>query len=197
MNHLVHSNSVRVLLVLLAAAALGGCAAAVVTGAATGAAVAHDRRTTGSFVEDQEIRLKALRLLHENADIKDQSNISVSSYNMQVLLTGQSASDDVSGRYADLVARIPRVRRVFNEVVTGAESTWGEAADDLYMESKVKIALFDVGIEGFDPLRVKVVASQGNIYLMGLLTQAEADRVTEKVRYLSGVKKVIRLFEYI
>lgn len=188
----------RVVMLLLIGALLGGCAAVVVgTGVATGVAVAHDRRTTGTIVEDQEIELKALRLLHDHPDIRDQSNITITSYNLQVLLTGQALSDNVSQRYAELVAQLPRVRKVFNEVVTGAEATWTEEADDVYMDSKVKLALFNLGIEGFDPTRVNVTSSQGVVYLMGMLTAQEADAVVEKVRFLSGVKRVVKLFEYI
>jgi osmotically-inducible protein OsmY len=86
---------------------------------------------------------------------------------------------------------------VFNEVAIGAESTWGEATADAYLTTKVKLALFDVQIEGFDPTRVKVTSSQGSVYLMGLLTPTEADAVTEKTRFVSGVKRVVKLFEYI
>jgi osmotically-inducible protein OsmY len=181
----------------LAGLMLSGCGAVVVGGVAATAAVAHDRRTAGTVVEDQEIEVKAIQLLTEHPEIKDQSNISVVSYNLQVLLTGQAASDDISRRFAELVSTLPRVRKVFNEVVTGAESTWSDGADDAYLTSKVKLALFDVAVEGFDPSRVKVKTSLDTVYLMGLLTPQEADAVTDKVRYVSGVKRVVRLFEYI
>lgn len=188
----------RLIVPLLISALLVGCAAVVVgTGVATGVAVAHDRRTAGTVVEDKEILFKALRLLNDNPDIRDQSNISITPYNLQVLLTGQAVSDQVSQRFAEMVARIPRVRKVFNEVVTGAEATWTEEADDLYMNSKVKLSLFNLGIKGFDPTRVEVTSSQGVVYLMGMLTVREAEAVVEKVRFLSGVKRVVKLFEYI
>ncbi|MFM1890951.1 MAG: hypothetical protein RLZ44_28 [Pseudomonadota bacterium] len=188
----------RLLLLSLLATTLGGCAAVVVGGAAaTGAVVAHDRRTTGTFIEDQEIYLKALQLMNDQPAIKEQSNITITPYNLQVLLTGQAASDAVSQQFASLVAQIPRVRKVFNEVQTGAEATWSEEADDAYLTSKVKIALADVGIDGFDPLRVKVTSAQDTVYLMGLLTRAEAQAVTDKVRYVGGVKRVVKLFEYL
>ena len=177
---------------------LSGCAPVIIgTGVATGAAVVHDRRTAGTIVEDQEIFLHALRLRNEHPDLAQQSNINITPYNMQVLLTGQAASDDVSRRFADLVAQIPRVRKVYNEVETAAEGPWSEAVDDTYMTSKVKLALFNLGIKGFDPTRVKVTSAKGVVYLMGLLTSAEADAVSEKVRYLSGVQRVVRLFEYL
>ncbi len=185
------------LIVPLIASLLGGCTAVVVGGTATVAGVAHDRRTVGTVIEDKEILIKAMRLRAQDEELKRLSNIDITVYNLQVLLTGQAANPEVVERFAEQVARIPRVRKVYNEVVIGAENTWSDAAADAYLTSRVKLALFDVGIEGFDPLRVKVVSSNGTVYLMGLLTPAEADTVTEKVRYISGVKKVVKLFEYV
>ncbi len=182
---------------LLAASLLGGCAAVVVGGATTGAVAAHDRRTFGTFIEDKEIHLKALRILNADEELKRLSNIDITVYDLQVLLTGQAANEAVVQRFVEQVAKIPRVRKVYNEVTIGAENTWSDEAADAYLTSRVKLALFDVGLEGFDPLRVKVVSANGTVYLMGLLTPEEADRVTEKVRYISGVKKVVKLFEYI
>jgi osmotically-inducible protein OsmY len=182
---------------VLIAGLLGGCTAMVVGGAATGAVAAHDRRTIGTFIEDKEIHVKALRILHSDKELEQQSNIDITVYNLQVLLTGQAANAEIVTRFADKIARIARVRKVYNEVVIGAEGTWSDAAADAYLTSKVKLALFDVGIKNFDPLRVKVVSSDGTVYLMGLLTPDEADAVTEKVRFVSGVKKVVKLFEYL
>jgi len=183
---------------LLMALTLSGCGAAVVAGGvAAGATVAIDRRTTGTVIEDQSIELKAGDLRKADPSIFEHSNIAITSYNLQVLMSGQAESDAVSRRLADQIARLSRVRKVYNEVVTGAEGTWSEAASDTYLTSRVKIALLDIDIKGFDPTVVKVVTSQGTVYLMGLLTQQEADAVTEKARYVSGVKQVVRLFEYI
>ncbi len=184
-------------LVLFAAGLLGGCAAVVVGGTAAGASVAHDRRTVGTVIEDKEILLRAMRLRGDSPDLAQRSNIDITVYNLQVLLTGQAESGDIVARFAQEVAKIARVRKVINEVSIGAEETWSEAGGDAYLTTRVKLAIFDVGIEGFDPLRVKVVSSQGTVYLMGLLRPGEADAVTDKVRYISGVKKVVRLFEYI
>ena len=185
-------------LLLASTVTITGCAPAVVAGGvAAGATVAIDRRTTGTLIEDQSIELKASELLKADAGIAEHSNITIVSYNLQVLLTGQAESDDISRRLADKIATLPRVRKVFNEVVTGAEGTWSEAASDTYLTSRAKVALLDVDIKGFDPTVVKVVTSQGTVFLMGLLTRQEADAVTDKVRYISGVKRVVRLFEYI
>jgi osmotically-inducible protein OsmY len=159
--------------------------------------VAHDRRTTGTVIEDQEILVRAMNLRNADERLKEQSNISIDSYNLQVLLTGQAENAGIVEAFSQRVAKIPRVRSVFNEVSIGPEATWGETTSDAYLTSRVKFALLDVGIEGFDPTRVEVTSSQGSVYLMGLLTPTEADAVTEKVRFVSGVKRVVKLFEYI
>jgi osmotically-inducible protein OsmY len=187
----------RGLLIGLIAMLLSGCGAIVVGGVATTAAVAHDRRTTGTFVEDQEIFLRAVNMRNADEVLKEKSNINIEVFNLQVLLTGQAENPEIVERFRQQVLTIPRVRGVFNEVTIGAESTWGEATSDAYLTSRVKVALFNVGIEGFDPTRVHVTSSLGSVYLMGLLTPTEADAVTEKTRYVSGVKKVVKLFEYI
>lgn len=192
-----HRLSLLVALAIFASSLLSGCTAVVIGGAATGATVAHDRRTTGTFIEDKEILIHAMRLRNADEDLKQRSNIQIDVYNMQVLLTGQAEDQELVARYSQQVAQVARVRKVINEVEIGAEGTWSDATADSYLTSKVKLAIFDVGIEGFDPLRVKVTTSLGTVYLMGLLTPAEADAVTEKVRFISGVRRVVRLFEYI
>jgi osmotically-inducible protein OsmY len=188
---------IRSLVLVLLAALLAGCGAVVVGGVATGAAVAHDRRTTGSFIEDQSILLQAIDIRSNDEELQKFANVDVSVYNMQVLLTGQAENMAVVERYRARLLTIPKVRGVFNEVSVGAESTWGEATADAYLTAKVKVALFDIDIDGFDPTRVDVTSSLGTVYLMGLLTPAEADAVTEEARYVSGVKRVVKLFEYI
>ena len=189
--------TIRSLLICLFAMTLTGCAAVVVGGAAVTAKVAHDRRSAGTFVEDQEIFLKALEIRNGDEQLRQNSDIDIDVFNLQVLLTGEAANKDIVEAFRQRVAAIPRVRAVFNEVAIGAQSTWGEATADAYLTTKVKLALFDVQIEGFDPTRVKVTSSQGSVYLMGLLTPTEADAVTEKTRFVSGVKRVVKLFEYI
>lgn len=192
-----NSLTIRSLVICLFALNLTGCAAVVLGGAAMGVKVIHDRRSAGTLVEDQEIWIKAMEAKDSEEQLRQNSNIDITVFNLQVLLTGEAANKEIVEAFRQRVAAIPRVRAVFNEVAIGAESTWGEATADTYLTTKVKLALFDVQIEGFDPTRVKVTSSQGSVYLMGLLTPTEADAVTEKTRFVSGVKRVVKLFEYI
>ncbi|MGA0974019.1 MAG: BON domain-containing protein [Sedimenticolaceae bacterium] len=197
MNSNTSLISLRILIALIITGLLSGCAAVVVGAGATGATVAHDRRTTGTYVEDKAILLKALQMRSQDEVLQKNSNISIEVYNLQILLTGQAIDADIVARFRDKLLKIDRVKHVYNEVTVGAEGTWSEAAADTLLTSRVKVELFNVGIQGFDPLRVKVTSSLGTVYLMGLLTPEEADAVVEKVRYISGVKRVVRLFEYI
>ncbi|MGA0937825.1 MAG: BON domain-containing protein [Sedimenticolaceae bacterium] len=197
MNSHTSRISLRILIALVITSLLSGCAAVVVGAGTTGATVAHDRRTTGTYVEDKAILLKALQMRSQDEVLQKNSNISIEVYNLQILLTGQAIDADIVARFRDKLLKIDRVKHVYNEVTVGAEGTWSEAAADTLLTSRVKVELFNVGIQGFDPLRVKVTSSLGTVYLMGLLTPEEADAVVEKVRYISGVKRVVRLFEYI
>jgi osmotically-inducible protein OsmY len=183
---------------LLATVTLQGCTPAVVGGgAAVGASAVHDRRTVGTSLEDQNIEIKALHMKLQDPQLKDHMSVSVTSYNMVVLLTGQAASADLSERYASMVGNIQRVRRVVNEIEVGSSQSLLEGSGDSYLTAKVKVKLFDIKVPGFDPTRVKVVTERGVVYLMGLVSYQEADLVVEKVRNIRGVNKVVKVFEYL
>lgn len=178
----------------LAIIQLQGCATAVIGGAAVGTSVALDRRTTGVYVSDQEIELRAIARLREAFPQKT-DNISATSYNRQVLLTGQVPDESVRSRAADVVKGIPDVRTVFNELSISGVTSFTSDANDVSITSKVKTRLIrDDRVPG---IKIKVVTEAGVVYLMGLVTQAEADASTEIARTTAGVTKVVTLFEYI
>lgn len=187
------------LLVLIAAlGTLNGCTTMVVGGAATGAAVAHDRRTPGTVIEDQTIEFKAYNALRKDKDLYDQSHINVTSYNMIVLLSGETPTEYYKQRAYEIVSSVDKVRRVYNELTVAAPSAIMSRSSDTMITAKVKTGLFNIdGLEGFDPTRVKVVTENGTVYLMGLVTQQEGDAAAEKARTIGGVQRVVKLFEYI
>jgi len=176
---------------------LQGCGAVVVGGVAAGAMVAHDRRDYIRVLEDQDIEIKAMQIMSDNPDIDRQSRIAVTSYNLVVLLTGQAETRDAAARFADKVSRLPRVRRVVDEVTIGPYASLARQSEDALLTSRVKVAVSGVDLPGFDATRVKVVTESGIVYLMGMVTPTEADAAVEKARYVSGVKKVVKVFEYI
>lgn len=176
---------------------LGGCGAILVGGAATGAAVVYDRRDAETVLEDQKIEIQLIDLKDKNPQLAEQTQISATSYNRLVLLTGQARSVDASRRFAALVARIPGVKRVINEVQIGPDLSLTEQSKDSYLTAKVKTALIGIEDEGFEASRIKVVSHDGAVYLMGLVTQREAEIAVEEARTIGGVTKVVRVFEYI
>ncbi|MCU7920335.1 MAG: BON domain-containing protein [Candidatus Thiodiazotropha sp. (ex Epidulcina cf. delphinae)] len=188
---------VTALYLFIASLTLQGCAAAIVGGAAATATIVHDRRTAGVIVEDQSIELKAHDLMAKDPRFKEQSSIHVTSYNMVVLLTGQAGNEALRRQAEQQVSGIERVRRVVNEVEIGSTSSFGENSRDIALTSEVKLKLAGIDIPDFDPLRVKVVTERGVVFLLGLITKAEGDAVTEVVRHISGVRRVVRVFEYI
>ena len=175
-------------------AQLQGCAAVVVGGAAVGASVAVDRRTTGVYVSDQEIEVKAMERLSKAYPEKTNS-ISATSYNKQVLLTGQVQDDATRSGAAKLVKEIPDVRNVFDELAVGTVSSFSTDASDATITSNVKARL--LAEDKVPSGTIKVVTESGVVYLMGLVTQAEAKAAAEVASSSSGVAKVVTLFEYI
>jgi osmotically-inducible protein OsmY len=185
---------IPIVLLGMALSQLQGCATAVVGGAAAGTAVALDRRTAGVFIGDQEIELRAMARLNE-AFPKKTDNISATSYNRQVLLTGQVPDEDTRRRATEVVKGIPDVRTVFNELTISGVTSLTSDTNDVSITSKVKARLLrDENVPG---TKVKVVTEAAVVYLMGLVTQAEAKTAIEIARTTAGVTKVVVLFETI
>jgi osmotically-inducible protein OsmY len=174
---------------------LAACAPALFGGAAVGAAVIHDRRSSGAVLDDEKIQLKIRAAISDDKYLDQHSAVGPTSYNRRVLLTGQADSPQVKARIAALAGSYPEVRQVIDEITVQPPADWRSDSSDAFITSKVKVALFDLHLPNFDPTRVKVVTEQGVVYLMGLLTPKEADAVVAKVRYVSGVKRVVKIFE--
>ena len=173
---------------------LNGCAAAVIGGAATGANVAHDRRTTGTFIEDEAIELKSLKALSEDKTFSRQVHLNVTSFNTIVLVSGEATSEELRQRAIDIVRNIPKVTHVHDEIsIAGPSSLLSRSADTL-ITTKVKTKL--IAEKNLDGTHVKVVTENGVVYLMGLLNREDADRATEIARQTGGVQKVVKLFQY-
>ncbi|WP_438970196.1 BON domain-containing protein [Methylophaga sp.] len=173
---------------------LQGCATAVVTGAATGASVAYDRRTTGTVIDDQGIEFKASYALYQNKEIYNQSHINVTSYNGVVLVTGETPSESLKQQVTAEIKRIPKVRRIHNELAIAAPSALPSRSSDSWITSKVKTKM--TTDKNTDPFHVKVVTERGVVYLMGLLSHAEADNAVNIVKSSAGVQRVVKIFEY-
>lgn len=180
---------------LLVVFQLQGCAAVVAGSAATGVAVAHDRRTTGTVIEDQAIELKAAQGFRDDEELSKNAHINVTSYNTVVLVTGETPTAEMKQRAIEIVRNLPKVSHVYDELTIAAPSSYVSRSSDSLITSKVKTRLLT--LKDFDGTRVKVVTEKGVVYLMGLLRREEADRGTEAARQVGGVQKVVKLFQYI
>lgn len=181
---------------LLAAAlcsALSGCVPVVAGGAAAGGLAAADRRTSGAYVEDEGIEWKAQTQI--NNALGDNIHVNVTSFNRNVLLTGE-AFDETSKSKAETIAKsIDNVRHVSNELQVAGKSSLTSRSNDTLLTSKVKGQMLKEN--RFPANYVKVVTEKSVVYLMGMVTRQEADMAVEIARNTGGVEKVVKVFEYV
>ena len=188
----MNNPSLTILIFLLVL--LQGCAAVVVGGAATGANVAHDRRTTGTFIEDEAIELKSLKALYSDEEVNKQTHINVTSFNTIVLVSGEAPTEELRQRVIDIVSNIDKVTHVHNEVAIAGPSSLMSRSGDTLITTKVKTKL--IAEKNLDGTHVKVVTENGVVYLMGLVTREDGEKATEIARQTGGVQKVVKLFQY-
>ena len=189
-----NKSTASLLSTLVMCLGLASCAAPLMFGGVIGGAmVASDRRTTGIQVEDETIEQRSGTAMRENFGSKE--HINITSYNRQVLITGEVSNDTVRRQVESLISRVENVRAVVNELVVGAASSTSDRASDALLVAKVKASMVDT--EDVFANVFKVVGERGTIYLMGRVTQRESQRATDVVRGVSGVKRVVRVFEYI
>ena len=175
-------------------AALTGCAGALVAGAGAGTMSANDPRSFGTQLDDEAIENRAINAIRSRMDIADQSHVEVVSYNRIVLLIGQTPTVSYKDTLAELVANVPNVRKVYNEMQVSGPRSALTAMSDSTITTKIKTALLTEA--DFPSSQVKVVTENGEVFLMGLISRAQAARATEIARSTGGVQKVIQLFEY-
>ena len=185
-----------VLALALAATLAGGlsaCVPLVVGGAAMSAMVAVDRRTSGAQLEDEGIELRGASRLRETFGAGAHFNLT--SYNRQVLLTGEVPDEATKQRAEQIISRVENVRTIVNELVLQGTSTLVQRSSDVLITGKVKASLVDA--KDLYAGAFKVVTENSVVYLMGRVTQREADRATAIARQISGVQRVVRIFEII
>jgi osmotically-inducible protein OsmY len=171
-----------------------GCAPLIVGGAVLGGTlVATDRRTSGAQLEDEGIELRSLNRLREA--FVDRVHINATSYNRQVLLTGEVPSEADKQRAQDIVSRVENVRSIVNELAVLGNSTLTSRSSDALITGRVKASFVDA--KDLFANAFKVVTERGTTYLMGRVTQREAQRATEIARTTPGVQRVVRVFELI
>ncbi len=177
--------------VITAVPMLQGCFPLAVTGMGAAAIMATDRRTTGTYVEDEGIEWKALARLRQDSR---GAHVNATSYNRRVLLTGQAPTEDEKKRIESVVREIPNVREVTNEIVVGQVSSLASRGNDALVTSNVKARMVNNG--KFSPSHVKVVTENGVVYLMGMVSVAEGEAAVEVARTTQGASSIVKAFEY-
>ncbi|HKX41663.1 MAG TPA: BON domain-containing protein [Burkholderiaceae bacterium] len=179
---------------LAGASLLSGCAAVLLGGAAVGTAmVVTDRRTSGAQVDDQAIELKAVNRINEV--LGERGRAIVTSFNRLVLITGEVPNEADKAAVEQAVSRIENVRSVVNELAIAPAASLGTRSSDTLITSKVKASLIDA--KDLQVNAFKVVTERGVVYLMGRVTDREANRASDVSRGVSGVQKVVRVFEVV
>ncbi len=190
------SLQVRLITLLLVgfAVILQGCAGMIIAGGATAGAMANDRRTSGAYVDDETIEWKIIDVLYKDEQIDQQTHLNATSYNGIVLLTGEIPNQEMRVKIDEKIRSVRGVRQLHDETSIAAPSSMMSRSGDTWITSKVKTAMLtddtDMGA------RTKVVTDKGVVYLMGIVSPQEADKLTDIARRVGGVQKVVKVFEY-
>ncbi|QWD78017.1 BON domain-containing protein [Polynucleobacter sp. MWH-Svant-W18] len=183
----------KLFFVITIAAQLSACAVIAIGGVTAGAAVMADRRSPGVQAIDKGIELEASSALSKR--FGDNAHINVASFNQKVLLTGEAKDADIKNEAGAYVKAMKNVRSVYNELVVGPNSSYSERANDSYLESKIKTQM--IFTEKLPSNSMDIVAEGSSIYLLGILTQNEADLAKKIASNASGVKNVYVYFDII
>ena len=191
-----HSGvSVRNLALLLMTLLLAGCVTLIAPLSEKPADSNHGKRTLGAKIEDQSIRNKVRINLHRRDEQLRDARIRVHSHNGHVLITGQVANERLKQNATRIASEVRHVRDVHNELTLAGAVSWLARTNDRWLTSKAKTRLL---LNQSTPgMRTRVVTESGVVYLMGLLSREEADRVVEQIQRVYGVQKIIKIIEYL
>ncbi|AAC23302.1 TPA: division/outer membrane stress-associated lipid-binding lipoprotein [Haemophilus influenzae] len=174
---------------------LQGCVAAVIGGGAVAAKVATDPRTTGTQIDDETLEFKVENAVEKDAQIKAEGRVNAVSYNGRVLLIGQVPNSDVKDTATALAKGVEGVNEVYNELTVSPKISFAQISKDSWLTTQVKSKMFvDGRVKATD---VKVISENGEVFLLGNVTQSQANAAADIASKISGVKKVIKVFKYL
>jgi osmotically-inducible protein OsmY len=181
---------------LLSILFLQGCIPAVfVAGAAAGGSIIYDHRSTKNMVEGRNITFQSQKKLDNNKELRRKAHVSVTTFNHIALLLGQAPNNELRNRAESIVKSNPKVKILYNEIIIGKPISDMTCANDAWITTKVKTVL--LATPKLNSTNLKIVTENGAVYLMGLTTRTQAKIATNKTRTVAGVKKVVKLFEYL
>jgi osmotically-inducible protein OsmY len=172
--------------------ALQGCFPLAVTGVGAAAVMVSDRRTTGTYIEDEAIEWKVIGKVRDRFR---NAHVNAVSFNRRVLLTGEAPDEEAKKQIEEAVRSIDNVKDVVNELQVAGASSLASRGNDALVTSNVKARMVNNG--KFSPVHVKVVTEAGAVFLMGLVSVQEGDAAVEIARTTSGVSRVVKVFEYV
>nr|WP_306287746.1 division/outer membrane stress-associated lipid-binding lipoprotein [Pseudoalteromonas sp. WY3] len=185
----------RSLIILGTVVLLQGCAAAVVAGTASAITAANDRRTIGSQIDDSNIEIKASIAISEVDRLQKFAHISAVSVNGIVLLVGQVANEEMKNEANKAIESVAGIRKIHNQIRIGSNIGVTTQTHDSWLTSKVKAQLLTA--KNISSNNIKVVTENAEVFLMGLVSDAEAEQAVNIARNVSGVERVIKVFEYL
>ncbi|MDD4929229.1 MAG: BON domain-containing protein [Gallionella sp.] len=183
----------NILFLVILSASLQGCFPVVAAGVGAGALMVQDRRTSGAYVEDEAIEAKAFDRIGKQ--YKNTAHVNVTSFNRNVLISGEVPDEQTRAQVERIVANIQNVRQIHNELAIAPQSSLSSRSNDSLITSNVKLRF--VGDKRFSATSIKVVTENGIVYLMGIVRRAEARDASEVASGSQGVASVVQLFEYI
>ncbi|MCP1438471.1 osmotically-inducible protein OsmY [Erwinia persicina] len=178
--------------IVLTALMLQGCVAAVIGSAAVATKTATDPRTVGTQVDDSTLELRVSNALAKDNQIKKEAHIVATAYQGKVLLTGQAPSADVANRAKQIAVGVDGATEVYNEIRTSEKASFGTASSDTWITTKVRSNL--LSSDQVKSSNVKVTTENGEVFLLGLVTTAEAKAAADIASRVSGVKHVTTAF---
>lgn len=189
---------VSLLLLALACGSLQACFPVIVAGMGTGALFAQDRRDSKAILDDEKIEIIATKRIAEQ--IRPTTHINVTSYNRKVLITGEVPDDTATLEVGRIISSIKNVAGIHNELVLSANSSLASRSNDSLITADVKLRFIrDPRFESkqFNSNHIKVVTENGSVFLLGIVSQIEADAATDIASATTGVNRVVKLFEYL
>ena len=179
-------------LALISCLGLQGCPAVIGVGGVAAFTSLEDRRTTGTQLEDSGIESRAITRINES--VGERAHVNVTVFNRAMLLTGEAWDEATRAEVERLARAIPNVRAVTNEIQVAGLSSATSRANDTVLTARVKGGFLNS--KDFSSLHVKVVTEAAVVYLLGLVTEAEGNAAAEIARTTSGVRKVVKVFDY-
>ena len=177
------------LIVISTVLLLQGCAAAVVAGTAGAVTSANDRRTIGSQIDDNNIEIKSSIAISENERLHKFANVNVISVNGIVLMIGQVANQEMKNEAQRAIEGVDGIRKIHNQIRISSNIGMSTQTHDSWLTSKVKTQLLTT--ENISSNNIKVVTENGEVFLMGLVSNTEANLAVEVARNVSGVERAV------